>query len=112
MEMDDRLNTSMESRESSNEDRIRRNLQEMEELEDYRTGIFDNIYSFTYHLDGYFDKRCTSVKESLKYELDSLPWAEDQKMENDIISGCSLDASKEESSLQSHIGSWKAGQVT
>ena len=92
---DDQLNTPMENNEGSMEEKIRKNLHEIEEIEAEFDGICGAVKSLTERVSVFYQKRHLSVKESLDKELESLPWAEFDLIERNILSGCSFDAHRE-----------------
>ena len=88
---DDQLNMPMENNEGSMEEKIRKKLHEIEEIEELH-GMCGAVKSLTERVSVFYQKRHLSMKESLDKELDTLPWTESDLIERNILSGCSFDA--------------------
>ena len=74
------LNISMEN-ENSPEEKIRKMLHEMEDVEEEYNSICSAVKSLQAKVMAFYQKRHSSLKELLDKHLASLPWAD-----------CSLDA--------------------
>ena len=85
----------MENNEGSMEEKIRKKLHEIEEIEEEFPSICDTVKTLTERVSVFYQKRHLSAKESLDKELESLPWAESDLIERNILSGCSSDAHRE-----------------